>query len=130
MKKLILVIDDEAVIRDLLARFLNDSGYRVMVAGSAADALQTIRQEPPQLIISDLQLEDADGLVMIASLKTTLPNTPVILLTGALYDAEVVRDVLSKQVAAYLPKTSTLKRIMETVHQLLGPPEKPAAPPS
>lgn len=130
MKKLILIIDDEAAIRDLLARFLGDSGYRAVGVASAAAAHQLIKQEAPQLIISDLQLEDADGLVMIAGLKTALPNTPVILLTGALYDAEVVRDVLSKQVAAYLPKTSTLKRILEVVRQLLGPPEKSVAPPS
>lgn len=78
MKKHILIIDDEAAIRDLLAQFLIDIGYRLTVAASAAEALQVVKLETPDLIISDLQLEDADGLEMIAGLKTILPSTPVI----------------------------------------------------
>ena len=118
----ILIIDDEAVIRDLLAQFLTASGYRVTPAASAAEALRAIKQDPPQLIISDLQLEDADGLDMIEQLNQALPETPVILLTGVLFDADVVRDILSKKVACYLEKTSSLAKILETVRGLLDSP--------
>jgi two-component system OmpR family response regulator len=119
MKKKILVIDDEVQIRDLLAQFLIGSGYLVTTAASAAEALASVQREPPDLILSDLQLEDADGLEMIGQLKTVLPDTPVILLTGVLFDADIVRDVLNKKVAAYLAKTSPLSKILKEIHHLL-----------
>ena len=120
MKQHILIVDDEADIRDLLAQFLTINGYRTTAAASAAEALKVGRQDPPDLIIADLQLEDADGLEMIAELKAMLPDKPVILLTGVLFDPKVVRDVLSTKVACYLEKTSSLARILEAVQHLLG----------
>jgi len=125
MKPHLLIVDDEDDIRDLLAQFLTASGYRVTSVGSAAEARKVGQQDPPDLIISDLQLEDADGLEMIAELKTALPKAPVILLTGVLFDAEVVSGVLSTKVACYLEKTSSLAKILETVRRLLKSP--PAA---
>jgi len=125
MKQHILIIDDEATIRDLLAQFLTVSDYRVTTVSTAAEALKSVAQDPPHLIISDLQLEDADGLEMIGQLKEALPQAPVILLTGVLFEPEVVRDVLSKKVACYLEKTSSLARILETVRELLARAAKP-----
>jgi CheY-like chemotaxis protein len=118
MKKHILIIDDEENIRTLLGHFLNSVGYRVTPAASQAAALEVVRGDPPDLIISDLQLEDADGLEMIARLKTSLPNTPVILLTGVLFDPKAVSDVLLSKVSCYLPKTCTLAKLSEAVYRL------------
>ena len=87
---------------------------------SAAEALLVGQHDPPDLMVADLQLEDADGLEMIAKLKAKLPGEPVILLTGVSFDPEVVRDVLSTKVACYLEKSSTLARILEEVQRLLG----------
>jgi DNA-binding NtrC family response regulator len=122
MKKHLLIVDDEADIRDLLGQFFDANGYRVTAVASAAQALEVGHQDPPDLIISDLQLEETDGLEMIAQLKTTLPDTPVILLTGVLFDPKVVSDVLKTKVACYLEKTSSLAQILENVRRLLGPP--------
>jgi DNA-binding NtrC family response regulator len=119
MNKHILLIDDEEEIRDLLARFLISSGYRVTSVASAAEAQATVQRDPPDLIISDLQLEDEDGLNMIAQLKTVLPNVPVILLSGMLFDRQVVRENLSKKVSCYLDKTSSLEQIVEAVRRHL-----------
>ena len=127
-KKHLLIIDDEATIRDLLAQFLTVAGFRVTAAEGAAAALQVARQDAPDLIISDLQLEDADGLEMISQLKDLLPKAPVILLTGVLFEPEVVRDVLSKKVACYLEKTSSLARILENVRELLRRPPPLTSP--
>jgi DNA-binding NtrC family response regulator len=125
MKQHILIIDDEATIRDLLAQFLTVSAYRVTTVSSATEALKAVQQDPPHLIISDLQLEDADGLEMISQLKESLPRAPVILLTGVLFEPDVVRDVLSKKVTCYLEKTSSLAKILETVRELLARPARP-----
>ena len=125
MKKHILIVDDEADIRDLLAQFLTVNGYRTTAVASAAEALLVGQHDPPDLMVADLQLEDADGLEMIAELKAMLPDEPVILLTGVSFDPEVVRDVLSTKVACYLEKSSSLARILEEVQRLLGPASSP-----
>ena len=118
MPKHILIIDDEQSIRDLLSQYLADCGYRVSGVSSALEAFSLVRDAPPHLIISDLQLEDSDGLEMIARIKTMLPAVPVILLTGVLFDPEVIQDILSNNVACYLPKTSPLSKILEAVRRL------------
>ncbi len=121
MKSHILLVDDEAEIRDILAHCLNANGYRVTSVGSAAEAFRVNRQDPPDLIVADLQLEDADGLEMIAKLKADLPERPVILLTGVLFDPDVISGVLSDKVACYLDKTSSLAKILAAVRRLLEP---------
>lgn len=121
MKKHILIVDDEVEIRDLLGLFLTGNGYRVTALETALEAQRFVQNDKPDLIISDLQLEDSDGLEMIDQLKATLPDTPVILLTGVFFDAQVFRDTLSKRVSAYLMKTSPLSHIHEEIQRLIGP---------
>ena len=122
MKKHILTIDDEAEIRDLLVAALGGRGYRVTAAASGVEALRIAQAEPIDLIISDLQMEDADGLELIAQLKQIHPATPAILLTGVLFDPEVVRDNISKQVSCYIEKTSSLVKILGEIQRIIGPP--------
>ena len=107
MKKHILIIDDAAGDPRPAGAIPQYQGYRVTPVATAAEAFKIVQQDPPQLIISDLQLEDADGLEMIAELKTALPDTPVILLTGMLFDPQVVRDVLNKK-SCRLPREHLL----------------------
>jgi two-component system OmpR family response regulator len=120
MKKHILLVDDEVEIRELLTQFLVGSNYEVTAVGSAAEALRAVQSRPPQLIISDLQLEDSDGLAMVDQLKATRPDTPVILLTGVFFDPTVFRDTLSKKVSGYVYKTSPLTQILSEVQRLIG----------
>jgi CheY-like chemotaxis protein len=117
----ILIIDDEAPIRDLLSRYLSSNGFTVSPAGSAAAAMKDIEQASPDLVISDLQLEDADGLELIGRIKERFPQVPVILLTGALFEPDVVEHTLRDKVNRYLPKTSSLGLIVSTVRELLPP---------
>jgi DNA-binding response OmpR family regulator len=120
MKKHIVIVDDEAEIREILSLILSHEGYRVSTAASAIEAERLIAKDPPQLIISDLQLEDSDGLDMIRALKAKLPDTPMMLLTGVFIDPQVVRDNLSPNVASYLQKTAPLAEILAEVRQLVG----------
>jgi CheY-like chemotaxis protein len=116
----ILVVDDELVIRELLESFLTMAGYRVTAVPSAFEAETIAERERPDLVITDLQLEESDGLEMVARLKALLPDTPMILLTGVLFDPKVVREVLHKKVSSYIEKTAPLSRILEEVRRLTG----------
>jgi two-component system response regulator GlrR len=119
-KKHILVVDDEPDVRDVLAQALTVKGYRVTAAEAGHEALRLVKSDPPQLMISDLQMEDADGLELIEKIKTSYPDLPVILLTGMIFDPDVIRDTISKKVSVYLDKTSSLQRVTQEVQRLLG----------
>ena len=120
MKKHILTIDDEVEIRETLKELLTMKGYRVSTAATATEALRILRQDPPQLIISDLQLEDTDGLELIEEIRDLQPRIPVLLLTGVVFDPEVIRETISKKVTAYLDKTTPLEKVELEIRRLLG----------
>lgn len=120
MKKTILHLDDEAEIRELLSQYLSARGYRVIPVASPTEALKAIRQETPDLIITDLQLEDADGLEVVEQFRQVLPNTPVILLTGVLIDPHVAAETVGTKVAAYIEKTASLTKLVDEVKRLVG----------
>ena len=120
-KKHILIVDDERPIRELVAEYLIARGFRVTAVCSAAEAHKIARDDAPQLVITDLQLEDSDGLELVEQLKNVRPDMPVILLTGVLFDQKVVDERISKKVSAYVSKTSALSELLTEVLRLLKP---------
>jgi DNA-binding NtrC family response regulator len=120
MKKHILSIDDEADIRELLQEALTIKGYRVSTAAEPNQAKKIIKEDPPQLIIMDFQIEEGDGFVLIEEIKRLAPNIPVLLLTGAVFERGTVRDTIEKKVASYLDKTASLSTIIGEIERLLG----------
>lgn len=120
IRKHILAIDDELPILDLLHEYLKGQGYRVSTACTALEARQVAQADPPQLIISDLQLEDTDGMHLIEQLRRLLPTTPVILLTGVLFDTQVVEDNLKLKISSYVSKTAPLQSLLLEIRRLIG----------
>lgn len=120
MSKLILHIDDEQPIREMVYELLSSSGYRVRSVATPTEAVRAMHEEAPALIISDLQLDEADGLQTIAQLQQIRANTPVILLTGVLIDPVVARKTLGRHVNAYLEKTRPIADIVAEVTRLIG----------
>jgi DNA-binding NtrC family response regulator len=119
MKKHILAIDDEADIREMLREVLTIKGYRVSTAANSEQAMKMVKEDPPQLIIVDFQIEHQDGFVLIEDIKRLGPKIPILLLTGALFDRSVVRDTIEKRVSRYLDKTASLSTIVAEIEQLL-----------
>ncbi|MEY2881262.1 MAG: Photosynthetic apparatus regulatory protein RegA [Verrucomicrobiota bacterium] len=120
MKKNILIVDDEAPIRELLELLFTGKGYRVTAAETADEALHAVRRDPPHLVVSDLQLRESDGLKFIDALKGLQPDTPVMLLTGVLFDAAVVKETLQGKISAYVQKTAPLAKILAEAERLLA----------
>lgn len=120
MKKHILLIDDETEILEVLKQVLTLEGYRVTAVTSAAEAKKLATTDRPDLVSTDLQLEDSDGLQLVEQLKTMYPDLPVILLTGVFFDPKVIEGSLSKKVSGYLSKTAPLKDYIQEVKRHLG----------
>jgi DNA-binding response OmpR family regulator len=89
-QKRILVVDDEASIRDVLRRYLEREGYRVEVAADGPGALRATAQMPPDLIVLDLMLPGLDGLEVCNRLRMQ-STVPIIMLTARDEEADKIR---------------------------------------
>src|SRR5258708_24957894 len=78
----ILVVDDDEVLGQVLARVLGREGRTVVRARNAAQALQLADQQPPQLALVDLCLPDIDGVELAKSLRSRHADVPLILMTA------------------------------------------------
>lgn len=78
----ILIIDDEPVVRESMAVYLEDSGYRVQVACNGEEGLRLFETVRPDLVICDLRMPVMDGLEVLRRIETDAPETPVIMVSG------------------------------------------------
>lgn len=80
--KLVLVVDDDAPIRDSLEKTLKRDGYTVLTAAGGESALMLIRQQPVNLILTDLKMPNMDGLQLLKAAKMLSPEIEVIVMTA------------------------------------------------
>jgi len=120
MKKHILSVDDEQDIRELLQESLGMQGYRVSAAATRDEARKIAKEDRPDLIILDFQIEESDGFVLIDEFRSLYPKVPLMLLTGAVFGKGAVREAIEKKVASYLDKTASLAQIVGEVQRLIG----------
>lgn len=80
----ILVVDDEVIVADLVARILTDVGHQVRVANSGREALQQVDSAPPDLVILDVVMPDMGGLEVCQSIRANpaLASLPILFLTA------------------------------------------------
>jgi two-component system response regulator AtoC len=78
----ILVVEDEAYVRDSLLAILASRGFDAAGAASVGDALRELSRSPVDVVLSDLRMPGADGLELVKRLRATNPELPVVLLTG------------------------------------------------
>ena len=80
----ILIVDDEADIRDLVAGILQDEGHRTRLARDSDEALRAIEDRKPHLVILDIWLQGSrlDGLEVLTIMKRTYPDLPIVIISG------------------------------------------------
>ena len=80
----ILIVDDEADIRDLVAGILQDEGYTARTARNSDDALASIVTRRPNLVFLDIWLQGSklDGLQLLAAIKQEHPELPIVMISG------------------------------------------------
>lgn len=89
-KNHVLVVDDEATIRESLAMLLISKGYKVSTAKDGFDALLLLRKVTPDLITSDLNMPNMSGFEFLSVLRRRFPQIPVVAISGAYECAESV----------------------------------------
>lgn len=82
MEKSLLLVDDEADIREILGLSLTDLGYRVLDAEDGLTALDRFRRERPPVVVTDIKMPGLDGIGLLREIKKEEPDTEVIMITG------------------------------------------------
>src|SRR6202521_5564336 len=99
----ILVIDDDARLRDLLVRYLTEQGFQVQAIPDVRELDKKLQRDPPHLLVLDLMLPGEDGLAICRRLRAAGETVPIIMLTAK---GEDVDRIVGLELGAddYLPK--------------------------
>jgi CheY-like chemotaxis protein len=120
----VLVVDDDALIRDTIATALSDEGYAVRVAADGRAALDTLDEWLPDLIVLDLMMPVMDGQAFRAAQRTsnTAADIPVIVLSAA---HNVQARAASIGAVAVFPKPFDLGTLLDAVARTVRQPPPP-----
>jgi excisionase family DNA binding protein len=115
----VLVVDDEASIRDLLQKTLALAEYEVDVAPDGRSALERIRMNAYDLLIADLKMPGIDGLSVIREAKRFKAALPVIIITGFSTESSAI-EAVNLGVAGYLTKPFRVPQVLAAAAKALG----------
>ncbi len=126
----ILVVEDEADLREVLSYNLRREGFRVFLAGTGRDALESARARKPDMILLDLMLPDVDGLEVCRLVRQDpgIAGTPIIMLTAKSEETDVIIG-LGVGADDYIPKPFSVKELVARVKAVMrrGGHEQPEA---
>jgi DNA-binding response OmpR family regulator len=123
-RPLVLVVEDEAAVRDALAKFLGLHGFEVRTAGTASEALTIVAQQRLDAAIVDLRLPEGSGRDVIRSIP---PPTPVIIFSAVPDESERLEELRPNTRLVQKPFSLTL--LAETLRQMLNAPGVRDRPP-
>jgi CheY-like chemotaxis protein len=124
----VLVVDDSAVDRHLVGSLLGKRsssplekrpGIEVVYASNGREALALIEQQTPDLVITDLQMPEVNGLELVDAVRREHPGLPVILMTAHGSD-DIAMRALKKGAASYVPKKNLAQDLLDTVDNVLS----------
>jgi CheY-like chemotaxis protein len=117
MSQTILIVEDEAPNLTLISHFLQKKGYCVLQARDGLEAIDLLRQFRVDIVLSDLRMPRMDGLALTRHIVSTLPNTPVLLMTA--YAREDVKG-LSELRVPVLNKPFMLDQLSSEIETVLS----------
>lgn len=106
----VLIVEDEARLRELLADMVPQMGYPASAARSAEEAARIMEQDPHDLVLLDLQLPNMGGMDFFELLRTRWPTTQVIIMTG-FGDLDTARQAIHLDVVDFLSKPCPLNEV-------------------
>lgn len=115
----VLVADDEASIRDLLAKTLALAEYDVDLVPDGRSAVERLRIMPYDLLITDLRMPGVDGLAVIREARRLRADIPVIIITGYSTEASAI-EAVNLGVSGYLTKPFRVPRVLAAAAKALG----------
>jgi DNA-binding response OmpR family regulator len=121
MSQRILVVDDEAPIRDLLSIYLIRQGFEVTTASSAEETWQALNSSPIDLVVLDIGLADTDGLKLLQDIKKQRPNLRVVMLTGMGFVEDLLQEAHQKGADGYVSKVLPMDELLTAIKRIFSP---------
>ncbi|MFB0559281.1 MAG: sigma-54-dependent transcriptional regulator [Dehalococcoidales bacterium] len=118
--KPILIVEDEAIMRDSLRDWLTDGGYQVETAEEGEGALKAIDEQDFGIVILDLRLPGKDGLEVLREAKVKRPQLKGIIIT-AYPSIPTAVEAMKEGAIDYLPKPFDLNDLEKSIQKILGP---------
>jgi DNA-binding NtrC family response regulator len=117
MKLRVRVADDEELIRKSLTKLLTAEGYQVDSVASAGEVLNTVRADPPHVLILDLRLPDGSGLDLLPRLKSLSPDLKVVVIT-AFGDLPTAVEAMRRGATDFLKKPYEMEEVLLAMERL------------
>jgi CheY-like chemotaxis protein len=115
MKK-ILVVDDEEMVRIVLKQILEQGGYACDIAGNGVEALKKLKADNFDLLITDINMPEMDGVELLAKTKELFPAMPVIFITAYGKD-KVIMQAMRTGLTDYIEKPFRMDDVIKTLKQ-------------
>jgi DNA-binding NtrC family response regulator len=119
--KRILLVDDEAAVRELTAHGLKRKGFEVTTAADGRRAMALLQEQTFDLVITDICMPEADGFELLNFLRALAHRPPVIAMSGGgdyLGAAQNLKVALGLGAGAPLVKPFTLQRLLDTIAEV------------
>jgi DNA-binding response OmpR family regulator len=121
MSQHILVVDDEAQIRELLCIYLIKQGFTVSSAATSKETLRILGQNPIDLVVLDIGLADEDGLKVLVDIKKKYPTLRVVMLTGMGFVEDLLQEAHQKGADGYVSKVLPLDELLMAIQRAFKP---------
>ncbi len=114
----ILVVDDEAHVRSMIGATLERQGYDVQMAACGREAFETLERNAFDLVLTDIVMQDGNGIALLERIHAQQPNLPVVMVT-AIHDISVAIDSMRRGAYDYLLKPFEREHLVNTVQRAL-----------
>ncbi|MDR3739479.1 MAG: response regulator [Terracidiphilus sp.] len=114
----ILIVDDEAPVRAMICATLEREGYRTVQAASGVQAMEVLQREAIDLVLTDIVMEDGNGIALLERVRSTRPHLPVVMVS-AIHDISVAIDSMRRGAYDYLLKPFEREHLVVTVRRAL-----------
>jgi CheY-like chemotaxis protein len=116
---MILIVEDDAVVRDSLALLLRGQGHEVIAARDGTEALALLNNQRFGLVITDLVMPKLNGFQLVGQIRSKWPQTPILLISG--YVSQDAGKIILGDVAEFMRKPIDPPALIATVQRLLTP---------
>ena len=117
MAKTILIVDDEEIFRRTVKEFLERNGYHCSTAVSVSEAMEAIKNNPPDLVISDIVMPGKDGIQLMHTAKQLFPGLDFVITTGFHSEYSYV-DIIDAGASDYITKPFELKELIARLERI------------
>jgi putative nucleotidyltransferase with HDIG domain len=115
----VLVVDDETHVRAMIGSTLERRGYEVQLASNGREALEILAEHSFDLVLTDIVMQDVNGIALLERLHAQQPNLPVVMVT-AIHDISVAIDSMRRGAYDYLLKPFEREHLLNTVRRALN----------